>query len=86
MPNYFKKDWIEDWKRERQLGVVNWVLLHGAAFLIIASLVDAFVNDRAIWKMELLPALTHAAIYILGGLAYGGFTWWFNERKLKKIS
>ena len=84
MPNYFKKDWIEDWKRERQLGVTKWILLHAVAFLVIASLVDAFLNDRAIWKMEMASALKHATIYILGGAAYGGFTWWFNERKLHK--
>ena len=84
MPNYFKKNWLEDWKRERELGAVKWILIHGLAFLVIAALVDGFVNDRAIWKMPLGPALKHAAIYILGGLGYGAFTWWFNERKFDK--
>ena len=85
MPNYFKKNWIEDWQREREMGSTRWVLLHGLAFLLIASLVDALVNGKMVWKMEPMDALKTIVIYTAGGLAYGIFTWWFNERKLKKM-
>ena len=84
MPNYFKKDWLQDWKRERQMGRTKWALLHGVSFLLIATLVDAFVNDRKVWEMEPQKAVTTLVLYAAGGLLYGLFTWWFNERKLKK--
>ena len=84
MPNYFKKDWLQDWKRERDMGRTKWALLHGVAFLVIATLVDAFVNNRKVWEMESTHAFRTLLLYLVGGLTYGLFTWWFNERKLKK--
>lgn len=84
MPNYFKKDWLQDWKLERQMGFAKWTLLHGGAFLVIATLIDAFVNNRKVWLMEPKAAITALSLYFIGGLFYGLFTWWFNERKLRK--
>lgn len=84
MPNYFKKDWIEDWKTERKMGRTKYVFIHGALFIIIAALVDAFVNDRAVWAMAWPKAVQTVLLYFIGGLVYGFFTWWFNERKLNR--
>jgi hypothetical protein len=84
MPNYFKKDWLQDWKRERQMGRTKWALVHSVAFLVIATLIDAFVNDRNVWEMEPQKMALALFFYAAGGLIYGLFTWWFNERKLEK--
>lgn len=86
MPNYFKKDWLQDWKNERKMGRTKWALLHSISFLVIATLVDAFVNSRKVWEMETTHAIRTLLLYTAGGLTYGLFTWWFNERKLKKES
>lgn len=85
MPNYFKKDWIEDWKNERKVGRQKWVMVHGIGFLVIASIVDALLNDRKVWEMSPTKAATTLLIYTAGGVGYGLFTWWFNERKLRKV-
>ncbi len=84
MPNYFKKDWLEDWKTERKMGRTKYVVIHGFLFIIIAALVDAFVNDRAVWTMTTPKAIQTIVLYLAGGLGYGLVTWWFNERKLDK--
>jgi hypothetical protein len=83
VPNYFKKDWLNDWKTERNMGKTRYVLTHGILFLVIAALIDAFVNDKVIWAMPAPKAIQNILIYLAGGLGYGLFTWWFNERKLK---
>jgi hypothetical protein len=84
VPNYFKKDWIEDWKNERKLGRTKYVIAHGVLFVFIVAVVDALINDRAVWDMAWPKAIQTIALYLAGGLAYGLGTWWFNERKLKK--
>ena len=84
MPNYFKKDWLEDWKNERKMGKTRYVFIHGFLFIIIAALVDAFLNDRAVWEMPFIQAAQTVLLYFAGGLGYGLFTWWFNERKFNK--
>ena len=33
MPNYFKKDWLTDWKTERKMGRTKYVLVHGVLTL-----------------------------------------------------
>jgi hypothetical protein len=84
VPNYFKKDWLDDWKTERNMGRTKYVLVHGVLFIVFAGLFDAFVNDKAVWAMPLPKAIQNILLYFAGGLAYGLFTWWFNERKLRK--
>ncbi len=66
------------------MGRTKYVLIHGGLFVIIAALVDAFVNDRAVWAMPSAQAIQTIALYFAGGLTYGIVTWWFNERKLNK--
>jgi mannosyltransferase OCH1-like enzyme len=84
MPNYFKKDWLEEWKTERKMGRTKWSLTHGIGFTIIAIIVDALVNNRKIWEMEPAKVIQTLAIYFVGGVSYALFSWWFNERKLNQ--
>lgn len=84
MPNYFKTDWLEEWKKERKMGRSKWVLTHGVGFLVIATLVDAFVNSRKVWEMPINKVIITLLIYTAGGIGYGLFSWWFNERKLAR--
>lgn len=86
MPNYFKKDWLTDWETERNMGKISYVSIHGFLFVVLAALVDAFVNKRAVWDMPMLKAAQTILMYFAGGLAYGLFTWWFNERRRSKKS
>jgi len=84
MPNYFKPNWIEDWKTERQKGKVRYVLIYGLSIAVFCALLDVFVNKRNIFEMETSSAIINAAIFLVGGFIYAIASWFYNENKLKK--
>ncbi len=84
MPNYFKPDWIEDWKTEREKGMIRYLVIYGLGLAALCMVFDLVVNKRNLFTMEPNRALVNGAIFVAGGLIYGIITWFYNEWKLKK--
>lgn len=86
MPNYFKPNWIEDWKTERKKGMVRYVLLWGVGFALTCYLFDWFVNKQDLSTKSTSQLFVMAAIFLGGGFTYSIASWFYNEYKLKKES
>ena len=52
MPNYFKPDWLEDWKEERTKGKVRYFLLYGISFALACYLFDWIANKHKLKKQQ----------------------------------
>ena len=84
MPNYFKPDWLEDWKKEREKGMLRYVATNGLGLAFICIIFDLIINKRNLFAMDTESALLNGGIFIAGGLLYGIISWLYNEWKLKK--
>jgi Na+/melibiose symporter-like transporter len=84
MPNYFKPDWLEDWKEERTKGKVRYFLLYGISFALACYLFDWIANKQDLSTKTPEQLLTMAAIFLGGGFTYSIASWFYNEHKLKK--
>ncbi|MCT4624754.1 MAG: hypothetical protein N4A46_14125 [Schleiferiaceae bacterium] len=84
MPNYFKPDWLEDWKEERKKGMLRYVLLYGIGFALACLVFDVLINKQDLSSKTIEQLFVMASIFLGGGFAYSFGTWYYNEYKLKK--
>jgi hypothetical protein len=84
MPNYFRKDWPEQWKEERKAGKKRFVIYNMVFFLLACIAVNALITRSWFDGRDSLSMAKEMAFYLLGGLGYGLLGWWYNERQLNK--
>ena len=84
MPNYFKTDWLEDWKEERKKGKLRYFLLYGIGFSFACLIFDILINKQDLTAKTPIQLLTMTAIFLGGGFAYSIGSWFYNEYKLRK--
>ncbi len=86
MPNYFKPNWLEDWKEERKKGLTRYILLYGLGFGAACFAFDVVFNKQDLTAKTGNQLVLMSAIFLGGGLVYSVGTWFYNEWKLKKGS
>ena len=84
MPNYFKPNWIEDWKEERKKGMPRYLLLYGFGFGLACLAFDVIVNKQDLGAKTSNQIIMMVSIFLGGGFVYSVSTWFYNEWKLKK--
>ena len=84
MPNYFKPDWLEDWKTEREKGMLRYVILWGFGFAAACFVFDTLINKQDLSIKTPNQLLIMATIFIGGGFTYSIASWFYNEYRLKK--
>ena len=86
MVNYFKPNWIEDWKEERKKGIVRYILLYGLSFSVACFAFDVIINKQDLTEKTGNQLILMSVIFLGGGLVYSVGTWLYNEWKLRKSS
>ena len=84
MPNYFKPNWLDDWKEERKKGFVRYLLLYGFGFALACLAFDVLINKQDLSSKTGTQLVVMASIFVGGGLTYAVGSWFYNEHRIKK--
>lgn len=82
------KRFIVYWNDKKQGGRLKFAVFHGILFgaivFILVTGISYLTGDILATRNELLLNL---GFLILGGMFYeGGYTWWMNSRRYKKLT
>ena len=78
------------WEATMKRGRVRYALLHGCIFgflIFLFTFIFSFLDDSYDEMFVVPKVFVSLLIFIIGGIIFeGGYTWWMNTKKYRRLT
>lgn len=82
------EQFLRRWKKKREAGMLKYILVTGGIFALAAFVAFILIELYNHSLKEILltsEAIEKIITYFILGIAFGGVTWYLNNRKYQKM-